>query len=62
MRTDIEVIKVPLDGRDVKQAIVSACKIQAARDPNPRSLVSTCVVETAGPSELLLIFELFDQK
>jgi hypothetical protein len=62
MRTDIDVIKVPLDGRDLKKAIIDACKLQAARDPDPRRLVSTFIVPTTENSQLLLVFDLFDQK
>jgi len=61
MKSDTELIRIPLDGRNVKDAVRNACQIQAGRDPDPRRLAATFVIPTAGNFELLLVFELFDQ-
>jgi hypothetical protein len=61
MRSDTQIIRVPIDGGDLNLAVRNAAKLQASRDPDPRRLVAATVLANGGNLELLLVFELFNQ-
>ena len=63
IRSDVQTVKVELKaGVDMKAQVSAACKQQAVRDPDPRRLVTSFVVQT-DPAfyTLFLVFELATQ-
>ncbi len=59
IRSDVEIIKVDIRGQDILTDIQRACAAQAARNPDPRRLVSTFVLKTDPAFDtLFLVFDL----
>jgi len=55
--SDAHVERIPLDGRDLEQAVKQKCTQQANRD-NPRSLLAATTVNTQNGQEVILLFDL----
>lgn len=59
IRSDVEIVKIEVRGQDILTDIRRACAAQAARNPDPRHLVSTFVLKTDPAFDtLFLVFDL----
>ncbi len=59
IRSDVEIVKIQIQGQDILTDIRRACAAQVARNPDPRRLTSTFVLKTDPAFDtLFLVFDL----